>query len=56
MHGDRSNGLMNLPNLNANSAFGSHANNYLDSSDDEDNGKRSFTQEVNYANKKFASK
>ena len=47
-------GLMNLPNLNANSAFGNHAQ--YDSSDDDEPGKRSFTQEVDYGNKKKASK
>ena len=47
-------GLMNLPNLNANSAFGNHAHN--DSSDEDEPGKRSFTQEVDYRNKKAARK
>ena len=45
-------GLMNLPNLNTNSAFGNHA--AYDSSDDDEPGKRSFTQEVDYTNKKEA--
>ena len=42
--------FQNLPTLNHNSAFGTN----IDSSDDEEQGKRSFTQEVNYANKRFA--
>lgn len=44
----------NVNNLNPNSPFGNQ--NYGDSSDDDEPGKRSFTQEIDYTNKKNASK
>ena len=50
-------GLMsNLPILGPNSGYCNMSQNYADSSDEDELGKRSFTQEVDYTNKKFASK